>query len=130
MAELTRLDCDGQFKPFVYLNGRDDPELVPGARKIPPFGGTFQFSLGPRSNQRLFLLIDPLADSGPDGSDPAVAGRASVRRPAADRASGSDSGFAGQDSGSGSTSKISFVERNQRQPERRQLVSGKNPVPS
>src|SRR5258707_5731293 len=28
-GELTRLNCDGQFKPFVYLNGRE-PDLCTG----------------------------------------------------------------------------------------------------
>ena len=65
-------------------------------------------------------LAVPAADrvSGPDGSDPAAAGRASGRRPAAaDRASGPGSGSAGPGSGSGSHSGISLVERSRRSTE-------------
>jgi hypothetical protein len=58
MAEVTPLNCEGQFKPFVYLNwrtcvpafGATTQERSPAQRKIPPFGGTFLLSLGVPSN--------------------------------------------------------------------------------
>src|SRR5438132_10422067 len=40
-GELTRLNCEGQFKPFVYLNGpRGQPLRRCEHGKVPPFGGT------------------------------------------------------------------------------------------
>jgi hypothetical protein len=59
MAEVTPLNCEGQFKPFVYLNwrtglpafaGRRGNAASTAQRKIPPFGGTFLLSLGVPSN--------------------------------------------------------------------------------
>jgi hypothetical protein len=54
-GEVTRLNSQGQFKPFVYLNikGRPKrrPDLFQKAKpipkgKVPPFRGTFLLSLG------------------------------------------------------------------------------------
>src|SRR5467141_3904930 len=95
-GELTRLDCEGQFKPFVYLNCRDGRTHVPlcsnyqAKKKSPAFSGTFLLSsVQVRTNVRPYAAD---WDSDPDGSDLA-AGRASPP--------GSDS--AGPDSGSGWT---------------------------
>jgi hypothetical protein len=54
-GELTRLNCEGQFKPFVYLNGgrraRGSIRLrFFQKRKVPPFGGTFLLSLSSNPN--------------------------------------------------------------------------------
>src|SRR5258706_10377833 len=106
-GELTRLDCEGQFKPFVYLNCRDGRTHVPlcsnhqAKKKSPAFSGTFLLSsVQVRTNVRPYA-----ADWGsdPDGSDLAAAVRASGRRPAAGRASPPGSDSAGPDSGSGWT---------------------------
>src|SRR4051812_16710987 len=110
-GELTRLDCEGQFKPFVYLNCRAGPpylfaQIIWPKRKSPAFQRDIPvLSVQVRTNVR------PCAadwDSDPDGSDLAAAVRASGRRPAAaGRASGSadpGSGSAGPDSDSGWTS--------------------------
>ena len=48
-GELTRLNSERQFKPFIYLNasrGESGPRTfeLRQTRKIPPFGGTFLLS--------------------------------------------------------------------------------------
>src|SRR5258708_3061551 len=107
-GELTRLGCEGQFKPFVYLNFRDCRTHVPpwsnhqAKKKSPGFSGTFlPSSVQVRTNVRPYAAD---WDSDPDGSDLAAAVRASGRRPAAGRVSAPGSGSALPDSGSGSTS--------------------------
>jgi hypothetical protein len=49
-GEVTRLNSDGQFKPFVYLNaaaaGRGTSHKITWPKgKAPPFGGTLLLSL-------------------------------------------------------------------------------------
>src|SRR5690242_9806555 len=94
---VTPLECQRQFKPFVYLN----PAAIMGIclraleciRKVPPCDGTFWLNVQSATS-------GPWA-SGPDGPDPVAADRASGRRPAAvGRASAPGSGSAGPGSGS------------------------------
>jgi hypothetical protein len=69
-GEVTRLNSEGQFKPFVYLNIRGRPKRRPDLPKglpkgkVPPCRGTFllrflQFRA--RLATALALLIGPLA---------------------------------------------------------------------
>jgi hypothetical protein len=105
-VELTRLNCSGQFKPFVYLNDAATGPRYPSLRatdaaRCPLFWRGLAVLLvasGPA-----FGSADPDRVSGPDGWDPA-AGPASIRHPAADRASDRGSDSAGPVSGSGGTS--------------------------
>src|SRR3978361_284328 len=81
-SEVTRLNCDGQFKPFVYLNW---PNGGPAYRRLPPptlfRQEKSRLSAGLScSHSNLRRTSDPPSgrDSvpDPDGSDPAAAGRA------------------------------------------------------
>jgi hypothetical protein len=63
-GELTRLNSDGQFKPFVYLNalraGEQRTFERRQTRKIPPFGGTSLLSCS-ISAENLAILLRGLA---------------------------------------------------------------------
>src|SRR6266404_3138303 len=92
-CELTHFNSERQFKPFIYLNGRGaDQRTTSPKGKVPPFGETFPLTSTLIRTSDPARVSGPGRVSGPDGWDPAAAGPASGRRPAADLASDSGSG--------------------------------------
>jgi hypothetical protein len=131
-VEVTRLNYEGQFKPFVYLNVADKGTVMAlRDRDAPRKSREENRAKKNPATWRDFptltrLIIDPVAGSDLDGSDPAAAGRASARHPAAaDQASGPGSGSAGPGSDSDSASKSPLLNRRASQLRPSHLVAAK-----